>query len=302
MFIGKLTNINPVSYTDVIYIGQKDTVLVSTYSGRIAKIIKGKQKEEVVGNINDEIYALAYNKSKGEIIASTLSNGLIIFNSKGEIVKKIPIPSSWSNHLLYSSENFNYLATQDQKGVRYIFDIRDNYKNIATDTLIPKGRFVRIDKNNILTIATSKKVFFWNLSKRQKVKEYDVESLIFEDHDGDNSFLSLDFNKCNLYDASKKSIAFSILHPNWPLPNPENEKEIFEIPLQMQINAGRFAKNYIYTGGIDRTVRVWDKSSGSLITTLQGHRGSISKIKVADNQTQVVSIDLKGGIKFWTVE
>ncbi|MDO8898979.1 MAG: WD40 repeat domain-containing protein [Bacteroidales bacterium] len=302
LYIKKFTNINPVSYTDVIYIGIKDTVLVSTYSGRISKIINGENKENILTKIDDEIFALAYNKSKKEIIASTLSNGILILNERnGKIIKKLSLPSSWANTVV-CSETFNYLATQDQKGKRYIFDIQNNYTNIGSDSLIPTGRIIKIDKDNIATIVSSKKVILWNLSEKIKVNEWTVELVRFADMDYNGEFLSIDFNECMKYDANNKTIAFKIIHPNWPLANPENDTEIFDIPLQLQLNAAKFAKNYIYTGSIDRTVRVWDKFTGKLITTLTGHKGSISKIKVTSDETQVVSVDLKGVIKFWDVK
>lgn len=134
IYIKKFTNINPVSYTDVLFIGTKDTVLVSTYSGRIARVINGSGKEKILAKIDDEIYALAYNKNAGEIIASTLENGILIINERnGKIIKKVPIHSSWANALV-CSENFKYLVAYDQKGKRYIFDIANNYQNIDFDS------------------------------------------------------------------------------------------------------------------------------------------------------------------------
>lgn len=301
MYINKFTNINPVSYTDVLFIGNKDTVLVSSFSGRIVRIINGSNKEKVLAKIDDEIYALAYNKNAKEIIASTLENGILIINERnGKIIKKIPILSSWANTLV-CSENFKYLITYDQKGKRYIFDIANNYQNINFDTTMPPGKIIKIDKDNIATIVTSKKVTEWNLTEKKVVKEWNVELEKFGDMDNNGNFLSLNFNVCIKYDANNNIASFKIMHPNWPLANPENNTEFFEIPYQMQLNAAKFAKNFIYTASIDRSIRVWDKNTGNLITTLKGHKGSISKLKVTNNETQIVSIDLKGVIKFWDV-
>ncbi len=302
LFIKSLTNINPISYTDVIYKGQKDTVLVSTYSGRIAQIINGKNEESIIATIEDEIYALAYIKNKKQIIASTLSNGLLIINEQnGMIVKKLPLDSSWANSLI-CSENLQYVVAYNQKGKQYIFDIHNNYVDIGSDSLIPSGRIVKIDTNSTATIVTAKKVILWNLVDKTTVKEWDVEIAKFADMDNNGNFLSIDFNECAKYDANTKTVSFTVIHPNWPLPNPENETEIYDIPLQMQINAAKFVKDYIYTASIDRTVRIWDKYTGKLITTLAGHKGSISKMKVSNNEAQVVSVDLKGVINFWDVQ
>ena len=48
IFISKMTAINPTSYTDVIFTGIKDTVLVSTYSGRISEYARQTKKEKII--------------------------------------------------------------------------------------------------------------------------------------------------------------------------------------------------------------------------------------------------------------
>lgn len=300
LFIDKFTNINPVSYTDVIFTGVKDTVLVSTYSGRISRIINNTKAEIVLAQINDEIYSLAYNKIKKEIIASTLQNGIVIINEKnGKILKKIQLNNSWANSIILS-ENYKFLTATDQKGKKYIFDVLNNYAKI-NDSLIPIGRITNINKENIATIVSSKKVIKWSMTEKKVINEWNVELVSFKDMDNNGNFLSIDFNECSKYNSNDKKVVFKIKHPNWPLPNPENTNEIFEIPLEMKLNEAKFAKEFIYTGGIDRSIRVWNKDSGKLIATLAGHKGSISKIKVTTDETQVVSIDLKGVIKFWNV-
>jgi hypothetical protein len=90
----------------------------------------------------------------------------------------------------------------------------------------------------------------------------------FEDMESSGNFLSINFNECSKYNAINKTVAFKIMHPNWSLPSLENETKVFEIPFQMQLNATRFAKNYIYTAGIDCSVRVMSESIGSLITAI----------------------------------
>lgn len=74
-----------------------------------------------------------------------------------------------------------------------------------------------------------------------------------------------------------------------------------QIPYRMQINTARMVGQYIFTGGIDRTVRVWDKLSGKMIKTIDAHKGTVVKILGSPNGLQVVSIDVKGGIHFEAV-
>lgn len=93
-----LTGINPLSYTDVIYKSERDTVLVSTFDGQIFEIIKVENsitKKSII-DINDEVYGLAYNHSENLIYASTLNNGIVIINEdKAQIEKTLPVDKKW---------------------------------------------------------------------------------------------------------------------------------------------------------------------------------------------------------------
>ena len=302
IFIPKFTNINPVSYTDVVFTGIKDTVLVSTYSGRISMVINGEKKEKIIAAVKDEIYALAYNPANKDIAAASLESGILVINERnGKIKKRLPLLSSWSIFVGYSV-SYRYLFTCDQNDRPYIWDVDNGYKELKLDNNFPKGRIIKIDENNIAVIYGKGKVIFWDLTKRAINKQLDLKLDDLSDMDGQGNYLSINFNECAKYNEGINHPEFKLIHPNWPLPNTENEKQIFDIPYHMQITAARFAGQKIYTGSIDRTVRVWDKKSGKLLSTLAGHKGSVSRIKVSKDEKQVVSIDLKGGIKFWSTE
>lgn len=302
IFIPKLTNINPVSYTDVIYRGVKDTVFVATCSGRISKRIKNNPKEIAVAKIEDEVYSLAYHPKRKEIVAATLENGILVINEKnGKVAKRLPLKSTWSISVFYS-DNFNFLVTYDQKGNLYVWDVDKNYQEVTLDTALPKGKIVKIDAQNIATIISQKAVYYWDFGKNSLQKEVPVELVRFADMDGAGNFLSIDFNECSKFNSNTNKSEFKVRHPNWPLPDVEDEKQVYDIPYNMQIKAARFAKNKIFTGSIDRTVRIWDKETGELLQTLNKHKATISKIKVSKDEKQVVSVDLKGGIQFWDVD
>lgn len=302
IFIPKLTNINPTSYTDVIFIGRKDTVLVSTYSGRIAKRIKDKPKEIVVAQIDDEIYSLAYNPEKKEIIAATLENGLVVINIKnGKVIKKIALKTTWSIGVFFS-ENYDYLITNDLRGNRYIWDVNRDYKEISFSEKIPKGAIREIDKNNTARIITKNKIFFWDLTNDSLLKEVPITIDRLSDYDSEGNYLSLDFNKCNKFNSTLNKVDFTLMHPSWIRTDPNDSNKSFEdTNFQMQLTSAKFAKNKIFTASIDRSLRVWDKHTGELLNSLTTHKATINKIKVSSDESQVVSIDLKGGINFWDV-
>lgn len=302
LFIDRFTGINPVSYTDVLYIGEQDTVLVSTYSGRIARVINGQDGEKILAQTGDEIYALAYNPVRQEILASTLLHGILVLDARnGNPIRNIPLASTWAN-TIGCSDDFRYLYAYDQKGQLHLFNMQKDYTRHQPDSSVPPGRIIQIDAQNRATSISAKKLTIWDLRSGQIIQQTSVDIARFADRDTQGNILSIHFNKCKKWDAGSNSSTLELAHPNWPLPNPEKESEVFEIPYQMQLNAAKFARNKIYTAGIDRSIRVWDKESGQLLQTLQGHKGSISKLKVSPNQAQVVSVDLKGVIRFWEVE
>lgn len=317
IFIQKLTAINPTSYTDVAYMGVKDTVIVSTFSGRIAVRINSITQERVIANLDDEIYSVAYNPLTKEIAASTLENGIILVHQiTGKRLRALKLKTTWSTNILYS-DDFRYLFTQDQKGNRYLWDAKKDYKEIIISTKAPAGRMVKLDKDGLLTIASSKKIIVWDLKNETVVKETNVQLSRFGDMDIEGNYLSVDYNECAKYNSTTKQNDFVLKHPNWlrdlkDYPNYENW--IKESPekytedglyitkdYSMQLTMVRFAKNKIYTASIDRSIRVWDKETGNLLRSLTGHKATVNKIKVNTDQSQLVSIDLKGGIKFWEI-
>lgn len=318
IFISKLTAINTASYTDVIFLGSKDTALVSTFSGRIAVRIKGSEKEKVIANLNDEIYSLAYNSRKQEIAASTFEKGIIILKKQtGTILKVLKLKTTWSISIFYSDNN-QYLLTHDQKGNRYIWDATNQYKEITLPANVPQGRIVKMDSLGLLTIVTPKKITLWDFKKEVVVKEMEAQLVRFGDMDNQGNILSVDFNQCSKYNTVSKKNEFVIKHPNWlrdisDYPGYQNSLKqspndftsdglLIMDGYSMQLTMVRFAGNKIFTASIDRSIRVWNKDTGTLIKTLNGHKATVNKIKVNRAETQIVSIDLKGGIKFWNVD
>lgn len=320
LYIEKFTGVNPVSYTDVIYIGMKDTVLVSKYNGEINKVINGSAKEINVAKINDEIYVLSYNKSKKQIAASTLENGIVIINElSGKIHKKLPLIQTWSLKMDYS-DDLKYLFANDQRGNRFIWNVESDYKPISLPKEFPSGTILSIRKN-IVTLITPKKLVKWDLLNQKSSEEINIEASLtrLADIDSSNNILNINYNTAEFINLSSRGIIFSVKHPSYLRPveskggdyvgrtarseGIEVKNGYFEdTNYQMPITTAKFANNKIYTASIDRSLRVWDKYTGKLINNLTGHKGSISKIKVTSDEKQVVSVDLLGVIKFWNVE
>jgi WD40 repeat protein len=302
IFIPKLTNVNPVSYTDVTYIGIKDTVLVSTFSGRVSKRINGNPKEIVISKIDDEVYSLAYHPKRKEIAAATLESGILLINDKnGKVIKSLPLKTTWSISVFFS-DNFNYLVTQDQKGNQYIWDVTKNYQEFIFPTNFPKGTIVKVDSQNIATIISPKKVIYCDITNGTIQKEIPVDLRKFTDMDKDGNLLFLNYNECIKYNSNTAKVEFQVKHPNWITHDIEDNSKVYEDQYSMYLTTARFAKNKIFTASIDRSIRVWDKETGELLKSLTDHKGTVNKLRVSKDEKQLVSVDLKGGIQFWNIE
>ena len=314
-FIKKMTAINPKSYTDVVYIRGQDIVVTSTYTGRLSMIVRYSIQEKVIANLGDEIYSLAYNPIKNEIAASTFENGIKIINLKsGKVINTLEVGNYWSNNILYSN-NFSHLIAHDVKGNRYIWNVTSNYEKINFPQNMPNGRIFEMTENVIIKIVSPKNIYNWNFKDAKIESDFSIDIKRFGDIDFDGNILSVDFNSCSLYNFKEKKFFFTVKHPNWlrdtrDYPNYETIKKQYPQDFtddgylimegyNMQLTMVRFIKDKICTASIDRSIRVWDKSTGDLIETLKGHKATVNRIKVNKSENQLVSIDLKGGIKFW---
>lgn len=315
IFVPRLTAINPVSYTDVIYIGTKDTVLVATYSGRIARQIKGVEKEKVISQLGDEIYVLAYNKYKKQVAASTLENGIVIVDLiTGKVLKKLPLKEGWSLRMDYSADG-EYLFANDQRGNRYLWNVRQQYIPETLPASMPKGSILAM-KEEVVTLVTGAALTTWNVKTQEVVQTQNIALTKLGDVDGEGHLLNINFNECGLYSIAEQQVKFTVKHPSWPRRVESIGGEdaartyglavkdgYFEDPnIQMALTTAKFAGNKIYTASIDRSIRVWDKADGKLLATWTGHDGTVNKLRVNANQTQMVSVDLRGGIRFWELQ
>ncbi|MEW7279895.1 hypothetical protein ABW636_14980 [Aquimarina sp. 2201CG1-2-11] len=292
----KLTGVNPISYTDVAYISEKDTVIVSTYSGRIAKRIKGDKKEEVLAQINDEIYSLAYSEKTNEIIASTLASGILILDAKSRNIKRrLATGESWINNIQLSNDR-KYLMGYNGKGENFVWDIYTNYERMIYPESFTGG-LIRFGKSNKLYHSYYDKMVIWNLENHTITTQKINQGRLVDVDDANNKLL-IHRNKFTIQSATGDTTkTMSKKHPDWPYYQ-SGKDTIYRIPIQMELTVGCFAKNTICTGGFDRSIRFWNKTTGDLEGELLTHRATISSIKVSKDQNQMVSVDLKGGIHF----
>lgn len=292
----KLTGINPVSYTDVVFKSSRDTVFVSTFDGKIYEVINKNENKKLIATIDDEIYNLAFNAEKNEIYAATLNSGVVIINaSNGTNTRKLPIKETWAYQICYNRQN-GILATFDFKGNHYVWDTKNDFKTIETPKELNQMRPKYISDNGDIYFDGQGKIISWNYTtndiEKPKISGY------IADVDDDGNILLMRGKEFTFYNSKLDSVLYKKRHPNWPIHLPDKDS-IVNVPLSLEVISGFATNKFVYTYGLDKSIRKWSKSSGNLTETYSKHKGTLSGMDINNYENQLVTVDLLGKIRFW---
>lgn len=293
----KLTGINPTSYTAVAYVSSRDTVLATTYSGRIDKVIKNHEKE-TFAQIDDEIYGITYLKEKNVVAVTTMENGVLVIDLKtGKTTKQLPIKNFWA---LTVKNNGNFLYARDWNSVTHVWNVQQDYKEVELPQEVSNMILanMRVSQNELLFLSGTGEAAFYDLSTGTLNGAMNTGYKGIVDIDQDKKLLMLLKNECFLYDPAVNETVLTVKHPTYPVVNNAGDL-LGEAPVSMTLTAaGFFGDRFFVTGGIDKSLRIWDKGSGTLLKTFTLHSASISGMDISSDNSQMVSVDLKGGINF----
>lgn len=287
--------VNPLSYTDVTFKSIRDTVLVSTFSGRIAERINGQNKEIILINLADEIYSLAFDPKSHCIYASTLHSGILIIDAnKKTVTDSMDVEGSWIADI-YLSENGEFLAGNSANRQNYIWDLTNNIPVKLPESL-SNFRISGIDQLGDIILKGNRKFVFWNPKMNTIKKEITIPGILKDIDEQGNMLLFYDKDFA-FYRFDVDSVSFRKHHEDWPYYLKEQDT-IVRIPIQFALTVGQLTDQYIYTAGIDRSIRKWSKTDGQLVEDIIVHKATISAIDLSPDKSQIVSVDLKGGIIF----
>jgi len=297
-----LTEINPLSYTDVIYKSERDTVLVSTFDGRIFEIIKNKNSniKSLIIDINDEVYSLAYNHAKNLIYASTLNNGIVIINeNKAQIEKTLTIDKNWLTSISYNQPN-KILFASGYADKPYLWNVDDNYTLISTPDKFNSMQPSAISDDGVVFFDGNGVVGLWSIKDNSIIKISKLSGRISGVYSA-TRVLAISDKNLILKNINTDSVLFERKHPDWPIYVSSRDTTI-KVPVSLALTDAVSTKNHIYSSSIDKSIRKWNVENGELIEDLLGHKATISSLSLSKDETQLVSVDLKGGIKFWNLK
>ncbi len=297
-----LTGINSLSYTDVIYKSKRDTVLVSSFDGRISEIINygDTLKKRLIINLNDEIYSLAYNHAENLIYASTLNKGIVIVDErKLQIEKILPVKNKWTTEVSYSQTD-KVLFASGYTDVPHLWNAKDNYKLLSVPEDFSNMQPKAISDNGDIYFDGNGVVGIWNIRKNSIGNTTKLIGRI-SDLDSHGRLLPISDKKFILKNIKTDSVLFENKHPDWPIYVSSKDTTV-RVPVNLPLTDAKLSENYIYTSSIDKSIRKWNKFNGELTEDLLGHKATISALSLSKDEIQLVSVDLKGGIRFWELK
>jgi WD40 repeat protein len=290
------TAVNPLSYTDVVYVSNKDTVLIATFDGRISERINGKEKENLIINLSDEIYSLTFDAKNQRIYASTLSSGIVIIDyKKKKVLNHILLKETWIANLMLSKDG-NVLAGRSSNRKNYIWNLKNGTTQLQIPDSLSDHKIMGISNLGSIILKSKGSYIFWNPLNNSIEKEVKINGELAA-IDSNSNMLLISHNNFQYYNASFDSISSKKQHADWPYYVKEQDTTL-RIPLQLALTVGQLTDKYIFTAGIDRSIRKWDKTSGDHLEDILKHKATISAVDISPYGTQLVSIDLKGGIFF----
>lgn len=68
------------------------------------------------------------------------------------------------------------------------------------------------------------------------------------------------------------------------------------------VRAVAVTDQWVITAGRDEDIKVWDRTSGKLYSTLEGHYDEITDLVVLDGGRRVVSVSIDGTVRTWPLE
>ncbi len=297
-----LTSINPLSYTDVVYKSNSDTVLVSGFDGKITEIINHNDiiEKRLIIDLKDEIYSLAYNYSEKLIYASTLNQGIVVINEQKASVEKIlPIGNKWAIDIHYNPA-VNILLASGYTESPYIWETDNEYNRVIVPEELDKMQPKAISDQGTLYFDGFGVIGKWNIKERGQPVISKLAGRI-SDTDNNGRVLTISDKRYILKNINSDSILSENKHPDWPIYVSSKDTTV-RVPVSLPLTDALLTLKNIYSSSIDKSIRVWDIKNGELVENLLWHKATISALSLSQDETQLVSVDLKGGIKFWDLK
>ena len=288
---------NSYSIQDVVYTGEKDSVLYAKQNGQIFHLVKD-QEPSLVFDLNEEVHFLAYNEADKKIYVSTYQSGIAVIDERTKkLSRRLPV-SEWSHSILYHEKTGTLFNVGTDLEIAF-WNVKKGYENEKlniSQQMVTAGDF---QGGRVVFAGLRGNVILYNPETKEVVDKGRVQVGVNDEsavHDG-KMMWSRNTSKAYLIDIGSMQVVGEVQHPNWPIKT--DDTSYVEVPVSLDITGVALSEDRAYTASSDRSIRVWSLPDLELLETLKGHHGIISTIKLNRRHDQLVSVSLRGEIKFW---
>lgn len=303
----KLTAINPVTYTDVVFTSSgSNEVITAKLNGHIYTEDTKTKKRKLLAAVKDEVYDIEYSKKNGEIYLATYQSGILVLDAQtGKTKKRLPM-QKWSNTVSISQDGTKLAAASIGDDITtpivYVWDLQKNYQ---VDTLKRWKRLagVKFSDNNQQLLVFNTGISLFDVRERKIAKHIPVGKGRINDlqlNNGTAAVVTIDGHGI-IVNLETGALQHHIMHPDALMKFPSTGK-YQDIPVKgAALTKCIINQLYLYTAGIDRTIRKWDIKNGQLLQSYKLHDATVSGIAIAEDGKKMASVSLSGELLFWDI-
>lgn len=157
-----------------------------------------------------------------------------------------------------------------------------------------------ISDEGILFFDGNGVISLWNIKDNMIIKSLELSGRVLSVYGADR-LLAISDKNFIVMNINSDSILIKKKHPDWPIYVKSKDTTV-KVPVSLALTDVISTEKHIYSSSIDKSIRKWNVENGELIEDLLGHKATISALSLSKDETQLVSVDLKGVIKFWDLK
>jgi WD40 repeat protein len=255
--------------------------------------LTGSADARMIAGHSGSVSSIAFHPTQNRLVSSG-DNTLKVWDTNSWVpVTLFPTDANYAGTPIYFDKTSSaFYKRSDEDGIHY-YDFEKNsiskinLRNRHDFRISPDGKTIVVKTPNTLT--------FYNSPKFNKPVKSIIKGVSGYDFFSDSQIAITNGEHIKIFDVTSKREIKS-----FPLTVGEGADRIKVIPWKNLAITWRTSVDKLSTTR-DFNLRVWDLSEGKLISSLQGHSGSITAVEVVNNHF-VFSSSMDGTIRIWSLD
>lgn len=255
--------------------------------------LTGATDARIVKGHKGTVRTVAFHPSKDILVSGSDDKTIKSWNTESWVpTNTFPTNPEYAGTSVYFSslaDGFFKKTTDAGVDLHNLFD--NKKKSISIKNLFD----YRVGPNDLITAKAPNTVFFYENPKYGKPSKLTIEGIASLDFGMANAIVTIDGNRVRIFDAITKNETSS-----FELSSGKGSDRIKVIAkknwaITWNTSAGKFGAKK------DNDIKIWDLKNGNLISSLEGHEGSITAVEVLKDRF-LFSSSIDGTIRIWTLD